>query len=73
MRDWRRLEKVSWTERKTNEEVLEMIEEERSLIVITIHRHRARSCTMHFNTFKSWASTPPPETFPPYLRQFVRL
>ena len=29
---WRRMEKVSWTEHKTNEEVLETIGEERSLI-----------------------------------------
>src|SRR6218665_3421568 len=29
---WRRMEKVSWTEHKTNEELLEMIGEERSLI-----------------------------------------
>ena len=29
---WRRMEKVSWTEHKTNEEILETIGEERSLI-----------------------------------------
>lgn len=29
---WRRMEKVSWTEHKTNEEVLETIGEESSLI-----------------------------------------
>ena len=29
---WRKMEKVSWTERKTNEEVLKTIGEERSLI-----------------------------------------
>ena len=29
---WRRMEKVSWTEHKTNEEVLEMTGEERSLV-----------------------------------------
>jgi len=28
---WRRMEKISWTEHKTNKEVLEMIGEERSL------------------------------------------
>src|ERR1700733_10022468 len=26
---WRKMEKISWTKRKTNEEVLEMIDEER--------------------------------------------
>ena len=29
---WRKMEKISWTERKTNEEVLEKIGEERTLI-----------------------------------------
>src|SRR6218665_3873097 len=29
---WRRMEKVSWTEHKTNEEILETIGEERSII-----------------------------------------
>ena len=29
---WRRMEKVSWTERKTNEEVLTMMGERRQLI-----------------------------------------
>ena len=29
---WRRMQKVSWTEHKTNEEILETIGEERSLI-----------------------------------------
>ena len=32
MRTWRRMEKVSWTEHKTNEEILETIGAERSLI-----------------------------------------
>src|SRR6218665_1255705 len=32
MLTWRRMEKVSWTEHKTNEEILETIGEERSLI-----------------------------------------
>ena len=31
---WRRMEKVSWTERKTNEEVLTMMGERRQLIRI---------------------------------------
>ena len=29
---WRRMEKVSWTEHMTNEEVLQRVEEKRSLI-----------------------------------------
>jgi len=29
---WRRMEKVSWVERKTNEEVLIMVEEKRELL-----------------------------------------
>jgi len=30
---WRRMEKVSWTKHKTNEEILETIGEERTLIL----------------------------------------
>jgi len=28
---WRRMERISWTEHRTNEEVLKMVEEKRSL------------------------------------------
>src|SRR6218665_3037128 len=42
---WRRMEKVSWTEHKTNEEILETIGEERSLIR-TI-KTRQKKCIGH--------------------------
>ena len=29
---WRRMEKISWVERRTNEEILQLVEERRSLI-----------------------------------------
>src|SRR5688572_33001859 len=29
---WRRMEKISWVERRTNEEILQLVEEKRSLI-----------------------------------------
>ena len=29
---WRRMERISWTERRTNEEILQLVEEKRSLI-----------------------------------------
>ncbi len=35
---WRKLNKISWTEHKSNEEILEMVQEERSL----------------FNTIRAW-------------------
>src|SRR6218665_3919997 len=38
---WRRMEKISWTEHKTNEEALEAIGEERSII----HVHTQKSQT----------------------------
>jgi len=37
---WRRMETVSWTEHKTNEEVLETIGEERSLMHIIKSRQK---------------------------------
>src|SRR6218665_4013398 len=48
---WRRMEKVSWTEHKTNEEILETIGEERSLIrtIKTIDVKNA-----FFNVFYFW-------------------
>ena len=36
---WRRMEKVRWTDRKTNEEILEMVEEKRSMMAY-IQRRR---------------------------------
>ena len=42
---WRRMEKVSWTERMTNEEVLKRVEEERSLM--TTLRERQKSWIGH--------------------------
>jgi hypothetical protein len=37
---WRRMERVSWTERKTNEEVLSMIQESRQIVRIVIERKK---------------------------------
>ena len=37
---WRRMEKVSWVDRKTNVEVLEMVEEERALIEVIRRRQK---------------------------------
>ena len=37
---WRRMEKVSWTEHKTNEEVLQMVEEKRAMIKTIQERQR---------------------------------
>lgn len=37
---WRRMEKISWTEHKTNEEVLEGIGEERTLLKIIRERQK---------------------------------
>jgi hypothetical protein len=37
---WRRMEKISWTDRVTNEEVLQRVKEERN-IVHTIKRRKA--------------------------------
>ena len=34
---WRRMERISWTEHRTNEEVMKRIEEKRSLIDISIY------------------------------------
>ena len=39
---WRRMEKVSWTEHITNDEVLQMVDEKRSLI--TTIRERQKNC-----------------------------
>src|SRR6218665_3545927 len=37
---WRRLEKISWMEHRTNEEILKMVDEKRSLIGIIRSRQR---------------------------------
>ena len=37
---WRRMERISWTERRTNEEVLKKVEEERSLMNIIRTRQK---------------------------------
>lgn len=37
---WRRMERVSWKEHKTNEEILKMVEEERSVIKTIRERQR---------------------------------
>src|ERR1700733_10483390 len=37
---WRKMEKISWTEQKTNEELLEMIDEERKLMKTIRERQR---------------------------------
>jgi len=37
---WRRMEKVSWKDRKTNEEVLSAVSEERSLVNTILHRKK---------------------------------
>lgn len=37
---WRRMEKISWTEKKTNEEVLDLVQEERSLVNTIRQRQR---------------------------------
>ena len=37
---WRRMERVSWVERRTNEEILKMVEEQRSLIGTIRRRQR---------------------------------
>src|ERR1700733_9441031 len=37
---WRKMKKISWTEQKTNEEVLEMIDEERKLMKTIGERQR---------------------------------
>jgi len=42
---WRRMEKISWTEHISNEEVLQLVEEERSLL--TIMRTRQRNWMGH--------------------------
>ena len=34
MQTWRRIEKIRWTEHKTDGEVLDMITEERALIIL---------------------------------------
>jgi len=37
---WRRMEKISWTEHISNEEVLKLVEEERSLLTTMRTRQR---------------------------------
>jgi len=37
---WRRMERISWTEHKTNEEVLKKVEEKRSLMDIIRTRQK---------------------------------
>jgi len=37
---WRRMERVSWTEKKTNEKVLKIVEEDRKLVNTIITRKR---------------------------------
>src|SRR6218665_858012 len=37
---WRRMERISWTDHRTNEEVLKKVEENRSLIYITRTRQK---------------------------------
>jgi hypothetical protein len=37
---WRRMEKISWTEKKSNEEVPTIVDENRNLIDITRRRQR---------------------------------
>ena len=39
---WRRMERISWMEHRTNEEILKMVDENRSLIGII--RSRQRNC-----------------------------
>ena len=42
---WRQMEKVSWKDKKTNEEVLTTVGEERSLI--RVKRNRKKNCIGH--------------------------
>ena len=44
---WRRMGKLSWTEHKTNEEVLEAIGEERSLIHVRTKKSRQKKWIGH--------------------------
>ena len=37
---WRKMEKISWRDMKTNEEVLQMVQEERSLIDVIWRRKK---------------------------------
>ena len=37
---WRRMEKISWTEKKTNAEVLELVGEERRLVDVIVERKK---------------------------------
>ena len=37
---WRRMERISWMEHRTNEEILKMVDEKRSLIGIIRSRQR---------------------------------
>ena len=37
---WRRMEKVSWTQRKTNEEILRMVGEKRRLVNMVVERKK---------------------------------
>ena len=40
MRVWRKMEKISWRDMKTNEEVLQMVQEERSLMEVIWRRKK---------------------------------
>jgi len=38
---WRRMEKISWKDKKTNEEILHMIQEDRKILnTIWYHKHK---------------------------------
>src|SRR6218665_2426689 len=39
---WRKMEKISWRDTKTNEEVLQMVQEERSLMDVILRRKENR-------------------------------
>jgi hypothetical protein len=41
---WRRMEKISWTEKRTNDEVLERVKERRQLVQTIIERKRLDMC-----------------------------